>query len=208
MAGKIQLKTYVFIDSLQPQLAEYIGTTARGFLPIPGDASLFVEISPGIAINQITDIALKATAVRPAIQVVERAFGVLEVHHPEQAEVRQAGIAILNGLELQEKDRQKPKIVSQQTIRSVEPDQAVLINKNRYGQMILPGQSLFILETEPAAYIAFAANEAEKAARIQLVDVKPIGAYGRLYLSGEESEIDSAAQAAIAKLESLDGVNF
>ncbi|HLB58653.1 MAG TPA: hypothetical protein VJL87_01025 [Bdellovibrionota bacterium] len=204
--AKIQLKTFVFIDSMQPQLAEYIGTTARGFLPIPYDASLFVEISPGIAINQLTDLALKATKVRPAIQVVERAFGVLEVHHPDQAEVRQAGDAILRGLEQTIKDRQKPKIVSQQIIRSVEPDQAVLINKNRYGQMILPGESLFILETDPAAYIAFAANEAEKAARISLVDVKPIGAYGRLYLSGPESEIDSAAQAAISKLELLEGV--
>ena len=49
--------------------------------------------------------------------------------------------------------------------------------------MILPGQSLFILETEPAGYVVFAANEAEKAAHVYLVNVTPYGAFGRLYMS-------------------------
>ena len=204
--SKVTLKTFSFIDALQPQLATYVGTTARGFLPIPGDAALYVEIAPGIAINTVTDVALKSTKVRPAMQIVERAFGLLEVHHHDQGEVRQAGQAILETLELKETERQKPKIVSNQVIRHVEPDHAIIVNSNRWGNMLLPGQSLFILETEPAGYITFAANEAEKAARVSLVEVRPFGAFGRLWMSGTESEIDSAREAAIKALENITGV--
>lgn len=200
------LRTYVFLDQLQPQLASFIATSAKGFLPVPGDASLFVEIAPGMAINTITDVALKATRVQPAMQVVERAYGLLEVHDRDQGQVRQAGQAILDHMGLKENERIKPKLVSNQIIRSVEPYQTQLINRVRYGSMILPGQSLFILETEPAGYVAFAANEAEKAANITLVDVKLFGAFGRLYLSGPESEIDSAHEAAIKMLQTLEGV--
>jgi hypothetical protein len=204
--SKVTLKTFSFIDALQPQLATYVGTTARGFLPIPGDAALYVEIAPGIAINTVTDVALKSTKVRPAMQIVERAFGLLEVHHHDQGEVRQAGQAILETLELKETERQKPKIVSNQVIRHVEPDHAIIVNSNRWGNMLLPGQSLFILETEPAGYITFAANEAEKAANISLVEVRPFGAFGRLWMSGTESEIDSAREAAIKALENITGI--
>jgi hypothetical protein len=168
-------------------------------------ASLFVEIAPGIAINRVTDVALKATTVVPAIQVVERAYGLLEVHDPDQGEVRNAGAAILDHLKVSESDRLKPKVLTNQIIRAIEPYQAQLINRNSQGMMILPGQSLFILETEPAGYVAFAANEAEKAAQIYLVSVTPYGAFGRLYLSGPEAEIDAAAQAAIAAIESISG---
>ena len=202
----IQLKTYIFLDSLQPQLATFVGTTANGFLPSPYDASLFVEIAPGIAINRVLDSALKATKVRPAYQIVERSFGMLEVHHPDQGEVKQAGLAILKGLESTEEKRQKPKIATNQVIRSIEADQATIINRRRQGSMVLPGQSLFILETHPASYIAFAANEAEKAARIHLIEMIRFGVFGRLYLSGPESEIDSARDAAIQALESVSGV--
>lgn len=202
-ANDITLRAFVFLDSLQPQLASYIATTSRGFLPVPGEAALFVEIAPGIRINALTDMALKATRVRPGVQVVERAFGLLEVHHADQGEVRQAGRAILSQLEIEEKSRMKARIVSSQIIRSVEPDQAALINRTRYGSMILPGQSLFILETEPAGYIAFAANEAEKAARVTLNEVQVFGAFGRLWMSGPESEIDSARDAAMTALKSL-----
>jgi len=206
--AKVTLKTFSFIDALQPQLATFVGMTARGFLPIPGDAALYVEIAPGISINSITDIALKATKVRPAMQIVERAFGLLEVHHADQGEVRQAGVAILGALEIKESDRQKPKIVSNQIIRSIEPDQAIVLNSSRraWGNMVLPGQSLFILETDPAGYVAFAANEAEKAAHVSLVELTPFGACGRLYMSGSESEIDSARDAAIKALENISGI--
>lgn len=199
------LRCYTFIDSLQPQLASFMGKTARGFLPVPGQASLFVEIAPGIAINRVTDVALKATRVVPAIQVVERAYGLLEVHADDQGDVRNAGAAILAHLEVREEDRIKPTVVTNQIIRGVEPYQAQLINRNSQGMMLLPGQSLFILETEPAGYVAFATNEAEKAARVSLVQVQPYGAFGRLWLSGTEAEIDAAAKAAISAIEGLAG---
>ncbi len=202
----ISLRTFIFLDSLQPQLASFMGKTAKGFLPLPEMASLFVEIAPGIAINRVTDVALKATDVAPAIQIVERAFGLLEVHAHDKGAVRQAGQAILNDLGTDEGKRVKPKIATNQIIRSVEAYQAQIINRNSSGMMILPGESLFILETAPAGYISFAANEAEKAARVKLVEVRPFGAFGRLWMSGSESEIDSAAAAALSALESIEGV--
>jgi ethanolamine utilization microcompartment shell protein EutS len=201
----ITLRTFIFLDSLQDQLASYIGSTAKGFLPVPGVASLFVEIAPGLAINRVTDVALKATKVQPAVQIVERAFGLLEVHDMDKGEVISAGRAILEHLGVTEADRMKPAIVANQIIRSMEAYQCQLINRNKSGSMILPGESLFILETEPAGYAIFAANEAEKAANVKLVEVRPFGAFGRLYMSGSEAEIDSAAEAAVKALESVTG---
>ena len=204
----VTLRTYIFLDDLQPQLASFIGKTARGFLPVPHVASLFVEIAPGIAINKVTDRALKTTSVQPAIQIVERAFGLLEVHDDDQGNVLQAGEAILDELGLKKEDRYKPRVVSSQIIRSIEPYQSQIINRNSKGMMLLPGQSLFILETEPAGYAAFAANEAEKAANVSLVDVRPYGAFGRLYLAGSEADIDAAAEAATHALEQVTGKEF
>jgi len=201
----VSLRTYTFLDALQPQLASFIGKTARGFLPVPDQASLFIEIAPGIAINRVTDVALKATKVQPALQVVERAYGLLEIHHFDQGEVLSAGRAILGHLELNEEERLKPRVLTNQIIRAVEAYQTQIINRNSQGMMILPGESLFILETEPAGYVAFAANEAEKTARVSLVNVTPYGAFGRLYLSGPEAEIDAAAAAAISAIESVKG---
>jgi hypothetical protein len=201
----VTLRGYVFLDSLQPQLAAFTGTTCRGFLPLAGQASLWVETAPGMIINRVTDVALKATSVAPAVQVVERAFGLLEVHHDDKGEVTSAGSAILEYLGLDESQRTRPRVVSNQIIRAVEAYQAQLINRNRQGMMLIPGQSLFILETEPAAYAVLAANEAEKAADVNLVNLRPFGAFGRLWMAGSESEIDSAAEAAIAAVEALSG---
>ena len=199
------LRTYCFIDALQPQLATFIGKTARGFLPVPGQASLWVEIAPGIAINQVTDAALKATRVQPAVQVVERAYGLLEVHDNDQGEVLSAGATILKHLNLGEGDRLKAKVLTNQVIRGVEAYQTQIINRASSGMMVLPGQSLFILECEPAGYIVLAANEAEKAANVSLINVTPYGAFGRLYMAGTEAEIDAAAQAATAALNAVTG---
>ena len=201
----VTLRTYTFIDSLQPQLASHIGTVSRGFLPVAGMASLYLEIAPALHIVRLMDVALKATRVQPAVQVVERAYGLMEVHHHDQGEVRSAGEAVLGRLESREEDRIKPRLVAREIIRNVEPYQAQLINRTRYGSMLVPGESLFILETDPAGYIIFAANEAEKAARVSLIDVNPVGAFGRLYLSGPEAEIDAAAEAAVAAVEGLSG---
>jgi len=201
----VTLRTYVFLDDLQPQLAAFIGTTARGFLPVPGVAAMFVETAPGLIINRIMDSALKATRCTPAIMVVERAFGLLEIHDFDKGQVRLGGQAVLDYLGLEERDRMKPRIVSDQVIRAVEPYHAQLINKIRYGDMLLAGESLLILETEPAGYIAFACNEALKAARVKLIDAQLFGAFGRLYLSGPEAQIDAARDAAMGALSTLTG---
>jgi hypothetical protein len=201
----VDLRTFIVLDSLQYQLASFIGTTARGFLPIGGMASLFVEIAPGIAINRLTDVALKATNVKPAMQIVERAYGLLEVHSESQADVREAGRAILDNLGLTEADRRKPRVVSTQIIHHVDDYQAQLINRERYGQMLIPGQTLYILEVEPAGYAALAANEAEKASHVNLVDVRAFGAFGRLYLGGEERDIVVGSEAALRSLELVEG---
>lgn len=199
------LRSFVYLDSMQPQVAAYIGTVARGFLPVAHEASLIVEISPGIEINRITDVALKATNVWPAVQIVERLFGVLEVHSADQAEVRAAGTAILEALGVRAEERRKPSIYSSQIIRRVDAHQTQLINRNRDGMMLIADQTLYIMEVEPAAYAVLAANEAEKAARINIVDVRPFGSFGRVYLGGEERDIMAGYGAALAALESVSG---
>lgn len=205
MANEIDLRSYVFLDSLQPQYAAFLGTVAQGFLPLAGDASLFVEISPGIEINRLTDVALKAVSVKPAMQIVERYYGLLEIHSPVQAETRAGGEAILEAIGLAETDRIKPKILSSQIVRRIEDHQAQLINRMRHGQMLIPGQTLYVLECEPAAYAALAANEAEKAANINVLEVRAFGSMGRVYLGGEERDIDVGWRAAVAALESVEG---
>jgi len=203
----ITLRTYVFIDSLQPQLATYMGTVSQGFLPVPGDACLWMEVSPGMSIHRLTDVALKATRVHLGTQIVERSFGSMVFHHRDQSDVIESGRAILSSLNTEEHQRQKCRIAWQEIVRSITPDHAVLINRqDRRGSMILAGQSLFILETEPAGYIVYAANEAEKAANVTLVDARAVGAYGRLTMAGSEADIDVAAQAAIHAVQNLSGV--
>jgi hypothetical protein len=201
----VDLRTYVFLDNLQLQHAGFLGTVARGFLPLPGDTSLWVEISPGIEINRITDIALKSTKVRPGMQIVERLYGMLEVHHSDQAEVRAAGEAILDALEVEEGDRIKPRVVSSQIIRHVDAHQVQLINRLRHGHMLLAGQTLYVLEVQPAAYAALAANEAEKAADINILEVTAFGSFGRLYLGGEERDIMAGYGAAVSAIEGVTG---
>lgn len=203
--GSIDLRSYVFLDSLQPQYAAFLGTVAQGFLPLANDASLYVEISPGIEINRLTDVALKSNHVRPGMQVVERYYGLLEIHSESQAEVRSAGEAILGEIGLDVADRYKPKIHSSQVIRRIDDHQAQLINRMRHGHMIIPGQTLYVLEVEPAAYAALAANEAEKSADINILEARSFGSMGRVYLGGEERDIDVGWQAAVAALEGVEG---
>jgi hypothetical protein len=205
VATGIEIRTLAFLDSLQPQYAAFLGTVAQGFLPLAGDASLYVEVAPGIEINRLTDVALKATSVKPGMQIIERYFGLLEIHSADQAETRAAGEAILDTLALQEADRLKPKILSSQIIRRIDDHHAQLINRMRHGQMIVPGQTLYVLECEPAGYAALAANEAEMAADINVLEVRAAGAMGRVFLGGEERDIDVGWRAAVSALEGLDG---
>ena len=205
MSSNVDLRAHVFLDSLQPQYASFLATIAQGFLPVAGQAALFVEISPGIEINRITDIALKSTRVTPGMQIVERLYGLLEIHSDSQADTRQAGRAILDALELTEDDRQKPVVVSSQVIRRMDDYQTQLINRMRHGNMILPAETLYIMECVPAAYSALAANEAEKAAEINILEVRSFGSFGRLYLGGEERDIEVGYRAAMEAIESVSG---
>lgn len=205
LGSAVELRSYVFLDSLQKQNAAFYGVVAQGFLPLPGDASLWIEISPGVEINRITDVALKSAVVRPGLQIVERLYGLLEVHSTNQGETRAAGRAILQVLGLNEHDRLKPRIVSSQVIRNIDAHQTQLINRFRKGQMLLASQTLYVLEVEPAGYAALAANEAEKAASINILEIIAFGSFGRVYLGGEERDILVASRAAISAIENLSG---
>ena len=201
----VDLRTFTYIDVLQPQLASFIATVAQGYLPVEGQAALYVEVAPGIEINRLTDAALKATRCTPGMQIVERAYGILELHEFDQGEVRAAGRAILDRAERKEKDRLKPRVMTNEMITGTSPYHTMLVNKMRHGNMILKGETLYTLECHPAGYAMIAANEAEKAAKINILEVIAFGAFGRIYLGGDEAEIDKAARAAIAALESIDG---
>jgi ethanolamine utilization microcompartment shell protein EutS len=201
---KVNLRTFVFIDSLQPQLASYLATSSQGFLPVPGDACLWVEVAPGMAVHRLSDIALKETNVHLGEQVVERSFGSMEIHYRNQSEVMEAGDIILRQLNTTVETRLPCQVAWNEIIRGMTPDHTTLINRQlRKGSMILPGKSMFILEVEPAGYIVYAANEAEKGAHITLVDVKAFGNFGRLTMMGTEAEAEAAQAAAIKAIEQL-----
>ena len=190
------IRSYIFVDQLQPKTMCYLGTFARGFLPRSRMAAIVLEVAPGLAIEGLTDIALKTVDVKPGILVVERQYGYLEFHSYSAADVKAAGEAVLDHLEASQADAMKPKILASNIVKRVDDYHAFLINRNKSGSMILPGESLFVLEMEPASYAIIAANEAEKAADIKIVDYRMMGATGRVYLSGNESDIRAAAQAA------------
>ena len=203
-APLITLRTYVLIDALQPQLASYMATVSQGFLPKPGDSCLWLEVEPGMAIHRLTDVALKASPVHLGGQVIERAFGSMNIHHRDQASVQEASDVVLHWMRSDIASRQRCRVAWKEIIRGINADHAVLINRqNRKGSMVLAGQSIFILETEPAGYIIYAANEAEKASNITLVEAHAVGAFGRLTLAGSEGDIDVAARAAVAAVDRL-----
>lgn len=199
------LRTYAFIDRMQPQCAAHIAATSPGDVPLAGMAELYLELSPGNEVFRAADVALKAAGVRPALQIIEREFGLLEIHSEQQAEVLASGQAILDELGMTEADRIRPTIASTQFITNVHPYQAQLLNKWRKGSMLLPGQSLFVLEVAPAAYVSIAANEAEKSANITVIELRAVGRFGRMFLAGTEAEVQTARDAAVAALEAIQG---
>jgi hypothetical protein len=198
--ARIELRSYCFLDSMQPQFASFQATIAQGYLPVAGQAGLFIEVAPGMEIQRLLDVACKATAVMPGQLQVERAFGMCEIHHESVGEVRQAGAAILDAIGCKEKDRVKPRVTTSTLIRNVTAYHSMLINRTRHGAMLLAGQTLYILEVEPAAYIHLAANEAEKASHMTLLELRGVGAFGRLFLGGDEADVVIAAEAAEAAL--------
>jgi ethanolamine utilization microcompartment shell protein EutL len=201
----ITIRALMQIDNLQPKFAAYNGATVQGSVPLSGDTILIGEFAPGNEVFTLIDRALKASSVEAVSQLVEREFGFFILRSPSNAEVTSARDAILAELDASMSDRIKPSIANTQIINSVEPYQAQLLNKWRKGSLLVPGQTLGIVECAPAAYIAIATNEAEKSAEIDIVEVRAVGRYGRLFFSGSENSVNTAMTAAVAAIEAIDG---
>jgi hypothetical protein len=204
-----ELRVYLLVRDLQRQFAAYLGTPtrARGYPPFAGEHSLIVEVAPALAIERVTDLALRAVPdVEPGILYVERQFGVLEVHGPDLGDVERAGQAILAGLHADASDQLAPQILFSDVIEDVTDRQAVIINRNRGGSMVLPGDSLLVCEVAPALFSAVAANEAERAAPgVTLVDVSMTGVAGRIYMSGATPDVLRAQQEIATVLGAVKG---
>jgi len=201
-----QLRVYCYLDRMQSEVAAFVGTITQGDLPVEGMASLYVEMAPGNEVFRTVDIAVKATEAKPGAQVVEREFGMFEVHSLNQAAVLESGRIVLDRLGLVKEDRIKPRVYSSNLITRVDPYQAQLLNRWRRGSMLVAGETLFVLEVAPAAYIMFAANEAEKKAHVKIIHIASVGRFGRMWMSGTESEMVTARDAAIQALDTLEGI--
>ena len=199
----VELRSCIYLDQLQPQTMCYLGTWIRGRLPRSGMAAQIIEVAPGLDIEPLTDIALKHDRVEAGILFVERQFGYLEFHSQNPAAVRSATSALLDALDVSAQSAAKPKVLARKVISRVDHQHAFLINRNRIGSMLLPGESLFVLEVQPASYAILATNEAEKAADIKVIDYRMVGATGRVYLAGEEANVRAAGDAAVAALEAI-----
>ena len=197
-----ELRSFIFLDRLQPQTMCYLGTWIKGTLPRANAAAQIIEVAPGLDIEPLTDIALKHAEVAAGILIVERQFGYLEMHGPTSS-VRSAAGAVLEALDVSASSATRPQILASRIVPRIDRQHAFLINRNKVGSMALPGESMFVLEMQPASYAILATNEAEKAARIKVVDYRMIGATGRVYLTGTESEVRAAASAAEAALEGV-----
>jgi ethanolamine utilization microcompartment shell protein EutS len=195
VCGVAELRSFIFLNRLQPQTMVYLGTWIRGTLPRSDVAAQIIEVAPGLDIEPLTDVALKHADVKAGILVVERQFGYLEIHGGTD-EVRAAGAEVLAMMGATARDATRPQVLASKIITMLDAQHAFLINRNRIGSMALAGESLFVLEMQPASYAILAANEAEKAARIKIVDYRMIGATGRVYLAGSEADVRQAAEAA------------
>ena len=194
-----ELRSFIFIDRLQPQTMCYLGTWIKGSLPRAGSAAQIIEVAPGLDIEPLTDVALKHAGVQAGILVVERQFGYLEFHG-DTSEVQAAAEAVLDTMGASTADAVRPTILASKIISSIDRQHTFLINRNKIGSMALPGETLFVLEVQPASYAILATNSAEKAADIKVVDYRMIGATGRVYLSGTEADVRTSAEAAEAAL--------
>jgi ethanolamine utilization microcompartment shell protein EutL len=201
-----QLRVYCYLDRMQSEVAAFVGTITQGDLPVEGMASLYVEMSPGNEVFRTVDIAVKATEAKPGAQVVEREFGMFEVHSLNQAVVLESGRIVLDRLGLVKEDRIKPTVYSSNLITRVDPYQAQLLNRWRRGSMLVASETLFVLEVAPAAYIMLAANEAEKKANVKIIHIASVGRFGRMWMSGTEAEMVTARDAAIKAMEDVEGI--
>jgi hypothetical protein len=204
-----ELRVYLKIESLRRQFAAYMGspTRGRGYVPLEGTHSLIVEIAPALAIHRVIDLALKSVpAAEPGMLYVERQFGILELHSLNLADLDAAGRSILDGIGAREADQLQPQVLYSDIVNAVTDHHAVILNRNREASMILPGECLLLVEMAPALFAAVAANEAEKAApRLTLVDCQMIGASGRVFVSGERTDMEAARERILATLASVKG---
>ncbi len=201
----IELRGAVYIDQMQPQFAATVATNSNGFFPVTGEAAFWLEVQPGIVINRLMDVALKSCDVKPGALVTERSYGTLEVHGPDQGQVRQAGAMILAAAGVTMDDALKPNMLTSEVIRKISDHHAMMINRTRSGMLVLGDDTLYTLEVNPAVYVTLAANEAEKASPIRIVGLGAEGAVGRLRLAGTDAEIDAAVGAVRRALEGLRG---
>lgn len=204
-----ELRVYLQLLDLQPQFAAYLGTPtrARGYPPYAGQHALIVEVAPGLAIERVTDLALRQVPeAELGILFVERQFGVLEVHADSREHVEAAGAAILAGLGARPEDQLRPQVLFHDVIHDITDQHAVILNRVRQASMVLPGHSLLVFEMTPALFAAVAANEAQKAAPdATLVDVQMIGAAGRVYMAGSPESVERAREAIGAALAAVAG---
>jgi len=207
--SEAQLRVYLLIEDLQRQFAAYMGTPlwARGYPPLQGEHSLLIEVSPALLIQRVLDLAVKAVpSVDTGVLMVERQFGVLELHSRDLAELKAAGQAVLDGLDASADDQLTPTILYFDIIEDISDQHAIIINRARTASMILPGESLLVYEMTPALFAAVAANEAERAAPgITVVDVQMIGATGRVSLSGPTDAITLARDRITEALAAISG---
>ena len=201
-----ELRSFIFIDQLQPQTLAYISTWMRGSLPRHNMAAQIIEVAPGLDIEALTDVALKGANIQVGLLVVERQYGYLEFHSKSTDEVKAGAQAVLNALGGIIEDATAPQILGSKVVTRVDNQHAFLINRNKLGSMVLGGDSLYLLECQPASYAILACNEAEKEANIKVIDYRMIGANGRLYLAGDEAEIRNAREASEVALRSAGAV--
>lgn len=201
MSGGATLRAYCYIDRMQPQYAAFCGTVTSGDLPLQGDTSLYLEFAPSNLVFSAIDVAVKSSGARPGAQLVEREFGLIEVHSGSQSDVQQASSAMLDALRLDVHARVRPSLHSVEIISNVGAYQSQLVNRFSKGSMIVPGDSMLVLECSPATYINLAANEAEKAADIKLIHLTGVGMFGRMWIAGAESAVIAARDFAVAALE-------
>lgn len=191
----VELRTYAFVDRLQPQMAALLGSFISGDPVVEGMSELYLEIAPGSDIYRLVDAALKETDVKPGSQVVERQFGMTELHSFSQASVKRAGATVLGLLGMTVADATPASLVSSRIISNVDAHQAQLVNRTRRGNLLVAGESMLVVECEPAGYITAIGNEIEKYAGIKVVDVSGVGMFGRLWISGPHAEVLAAEEA-------------
>jgi hypothetical protein len=201
----IDLRGALLIDQMQPQFAATIAANSDGYFPVSGESAFWLEVRPGIVINRLLDVALKACDVTPGALITERSYGTLEVHAADQGQVREAARQILRAARVEEGDQLQPHILTDETIRQIDDHQAMLINRTRSGMLVLGKDTLYTLEVNPALWVLLAANEAEKAAPIRLVGLGNNGAVGRLRLAGTDAAIDAAVEAVHRALGAVQG---